>query len=73
MTAVVKKKDDPSKIKGELMESNADAMEVSSFSHFVIFFSSFLSRSNFLDKSTVSGTVDQNIQKIRKNVFLKLM
>ena len=28
MTAVMKRKDDPSKSKGELMESNADAMEV---------------------------------------------
>ncbi|XP_076444646.1 putative ATP-dependent RNA helicase DDX46 [Babylonia areolata] len=30
VTAVVKKKDDPTKTKGELMESNADAMEYSS-------------------------------------------
>ena len=48
MTAVVKKKDDPTKVKGELMESNADAMEVG-------FFSSFLSVNKLLDKSMFTG------------------
>lgn len=30
MAGVIKKKEDPSKVKGELMEANADAMEYSS-------------------------------------------
>lgn len=55
MMAVVKKKDDPTKVKGELMESNADAMEVGFFSPFLVFFSSFLSMNKLLDKSMFIG------------------
>ena len=45
VVAVVKKKDDSSKTKGELMESNADAMEVSIFPRPFLNFLKFISLS----------------------------